>query len=152
MIEVRGGCGAPLTAWYCDASSWSCCLPAASASRVCSSFSRSCNVFMVGSILPENCIQPRLSRRTRIRQHDIAVRSVLSAKSVVRKTGFEIGLAAAAGVAVATLFAGLGFVDGQAPAVVLFLMQAVDGGLRFVAAVHLDKAEALRAAGVPVHD
>src|SRR5207302_9320563 len=45
-----------------------------------------------------------------------------------------------------------GLVDGQGAAVHLFAVEGGDGGLGLLVAAHLHEAEALGAAGVPVHD
>jgi hypothetical protein len=50
------------------------------------------------------------------------------------------------------IFTRLGLVDGEGAAIVLLPVQGRDGGLRFAVAAHLNKAEALAPAGVPVAD
>src|SRR5690606_18835067 len=65
--------------------------------------------------------------------------------------------AAAATVAAATTATGavglgLGFVDSEVAAIDFLLVQGVDRGLGLGVTAHLDKAETLAAAGVPVVD
>src|SRR5262245_28680012 len=60
--------------------------------------------------------------------------------------------AAAAATAAAAVLLGAGLVDGQVAAADLRAGQRGDGGLGLLVAAHLDEAEALRAAGVTVHD
>src|SRR5262249_45523913 len=62
--------------------------------------------------------------------------------------------AAPAGAAAPTapVFPGLGLVDRQPAAVHLLVAEPLDGRLGLLVAAHLDEAEALGAAGVPVHD
>jgi hypothetical protein len=50
------------------------------------------------------------------------------------------------------IFTRLGLVDGEGATIVLLPVQGRDGGLRFAVAAHLNKAEALAPAGVPVAD
>ena len=54
--------------------------------------------------------------------------------------------------AAAAIFTRLGLVDRQTTAVDFLVVQALDGRLRLSVAAHLHEAEALGAAGVPVHD
>src|SRR5262249_34359585 len=60
--------------------------------------------------------------------------------------------AAVAAPAARTRLAGLGLVDREATAVVLLVVQALDGRLRLGVAAHLHEAEALAAARVTVLD
>src|SRR5437016_2098651 len=60
--------------------------------------------------------------------------------------------AASAAAATAPVFLGAGFVDGECPAVVLLTVQCRDRRGRLVVRAHLDKAEALAAAGVAIVD
>jgi hypothetical protein len=59
----------------------------------------------------------------------------------------------AAEAAAAAIFAGLGFVDGESSAVDFMVVDAQDGGPRFVFVAHFHEAEALVALGVATaHD
>ena len=63
--------------------------------------------------------------------------------------------AAAASVAAtpsAARFAGLGFIDGQPPAVVLSLIEASDCCLGLSVGIHFDKSESLRPVCITIHD
>jgi hypothetical protein len=56
------------------------------------------------------------------------------------------------GTAIATVLSWSGFVDRECPPIRLVAVQGLDGRLGMLVTVHLDKAEAFRAARIPVHD
>src|SRR5262249_42651751 len=58
----------------------------------------------------------------------------------------------AAAAATASLGAGLGFVYLQSAAIHVLAVQGRDGGLGLLVGLHLHKAEALGASGIPIHD
>src|SRR5205823_5203852 len=60
--------------------------------------------------------------------------------------------AAAAGPAPAAFGLGARLVDGEGAAAGVLAVQGGDGGLGLLVGLHLHEAEALGAAGVPVHD
>src|SRR5437762_12661231 len=61
-------------------------------------------------------------------------------------------MAAATATAARALLAGTSFVDCESSTVLVLTVQAGNRRLSFLVIAHLDKAEAFRAAGVPVHD
>src|SRR5438445_659946 len=61
-------------------------------------------------------------------------------------------LTTAARNSVAALLARACFIDRQGSTVDLVPVEGRDRGLRLIAIVHLDKAKAFRAAGIPIHD
>src|SRR5262245_53742452 len=60
--------------------------------------------------------------------------------------------AASAGASPAAFGPGLRLIDGQGAAAHVLAVQGGGRGLRLLLRLHLHEAEALRAAGVPVHD
>ena len=79
------------------------------------------------------------------------VAAVAAATTVAAATATVATTAGAATEAARTLFARAGLVDDDRAAADGLAVHAVDGGLRLGVRAHLDKAEALRAAGVAVH-
>src|SRR5437879_13715362 len=61
-------------------------------------------------------------------------------------------LTTAARNSVAALLARACFIDRQGSTVDLVPVEGRDRGLRLIASVHLDRAQAYRVAGIPIHD
>jgi len=72
--------------------------------------------------------------------------------SAAATTAAAAATVAATAAAAWPLLAGLGFVDGQRPAVMFLAVQCGNRRLGFLVAGHFDKAEAFAAAGHLVHD
>src|SRR5262249_35289496 len=66
--------------------------------------------------------------------------------------GWSIAVAPAVAAGARAVLARPGLVDGQAATADLLAAEAGDGGLGLLVGAHLHEAEALGAAGVPVHD
>src|SRR5262245_21976091 len=81
-----------------------------------------------------------------------AATAVAAASTAAATTPAVATAAATTTAATRALFARLGFVDGQRAAIVLLAVERGDRGLRFGVAAHLDKAEALAAAGLAIRD
>jgi len=67
-------------------------------------------------------------------------------------TATAVTAAATAAAAAATRFAGSGLVDRQGSAIVLLLVEAIDGRLRLGVARHLDETKTSASAGIPVRN
>src|SRR5262245_7678308 len=74
------------------------------------------------------------------------------ASTAVAAAAPAVATSAATAPAAAALGLGPGLVDGQGAAADLLAVERLDGGLGFLVGLHLHEAEALGAAGVPVHD
>src|SRR5215217_3296344 len=79
-----------------------------------------------------------------------AAAATVAAAATAAATAAAAVAAATTAAAAATVFARLGFVNGEGPAVDFLAVQGRDRRLGFLVGAHLDEPESLAAAGVPV--
>src|SRR4051812_24886281 len=82
----------------------------------------------------------------------VAAATAASATAAAATAATITASAATAAAAAGAIFARLGFIDGELPAVMFLAVEGCDRGLCLGIAAHLHKAEALAAAGVTVGD